>query len=241
MKQAKAKIVEETNPDIKSLSMELAVVLGPESGLVTVSPDGKHLVISEDISYDQYCVVMKFLWKGYQHIKLWIADGIGFGGRVFGTAQVNSLLEQLEFDMPVVRAAIAIGTLPKEIRDLDLNADQLVELSKAETPDELIKWGKIASEQGLNATQLRFSMAEGEVVDRALAKQLNSGVVTPHGIRQSFDMWLRRMGGIDGIQKLEQDIQSEIADELSAIVEFGLALDSGLSGTGYVLADAEPN
>jgi hypothetical protein len=131
--------------------------------------------------------------------------------------------------MPVVRQAIAISSVPTELRELGLDADQLVELSKAEGRDEQIKWGRIASEQGLNATQLRFSIAEGEVVDRAAAKQLNTGVVTPHGLRQSFDVWLRRMGGLEGIRKLDLDIQEEIAEELSAIVEFGLALDASLN------------
>lgn len=223
MKQAKAKVVENT----EELRVELSVVCGAESGLFTITETG--LEISEDISFDQFKQILRVLKLAKYKSTIWLADAIAFGNRIFGTAVVEDALEQLEFDMPVVRAAITVGSIPEELRYANLDSDHYVVLAGAEDPKEQIKWARIASEKHLNPSQLKFSMAEGEIVDRAAARQLNTGVITPHGIRQSFDVWLRRMGGLEGIKKLELDMQEEIVEELSAIVEFGLAMDAALS------------
>ena len=67
-------------------------------------------------------------------------------------------------------------------------------------------------------------MAEGEIVDKAAAKALNHGLITIHGIRQQFDLWLKKMGGIEGVLKRDQDAIEEIMGEIDEIVDFGLQL-----------------
>jgi hypothetical protein len=226
MKQVKAEIVEEPI-DLAELRVELAVVCGAESGLFTPTDVG--LEISEDISFAQYTKILCVLKMAKHKAKLWLSDAITFGKRKFSEALVDRILEQLEFEMPDVRSAIAIEGVPSELRDPFLTSDHYVELSKGADRPTQIKWARIASDKHLTPSQLKFSMAEGEVVDRAATKLLNTGVVTPHGIRQSFDVWLRRMGGIEGVQKLDEEMQEDIAEELSAIIEFGIALDASLS------------
>jgi hypothetical protein len=57
---------------------------------------------------------------------------------------------------------------------------------------------------------------------------LQTGVITIHGIRQSFDVWYRRVGGINGVKAMELDHQIEIAEELDTIMEFGYTLHEHL-------------
>ena len=47
--------------------------------------------------------------------------------------------------------------------------------------------------------------------------KLTTGVITIQGIRQEFDIWLRRVGGIDGILKMGPECSKDIATELRAI------------------------
>ena len=44
----------------------------------------------------------------------------------------------------------------------------------------------------------------------------NTGVITIQGLRQSFDIWKRRMGGLDGILKMDPEYQQDILVELQA-------------------------
>jgi hypothetical protein len=46
---------------------------------------------------------------------------------------------------------------------------------------------------------------------------LETGVITVQGIRQEFDIWLRRVGGLNGILKMPSECRNDIAIELRAI------------------------
>ncbi len=43
-----------------------------------------------------------------------------------------------------------------------------------------------------------------------------SGLITIQGIRQSFDVWKRRVGGLNGILKMDRECQQDILVELQA-------------------------
>lgn len=210
------------------LAVELSVVLGPESGLFTPTDTG--LKLSDDISFDQWREVLKFLKMSKSKATLWLSDVIAFGKAKWGLDAVEKELGQLEFDMPTVRAAIAIDTVPRELRYPNLNSEHYIELSKAPDKKRQIKWARIASEEGLTPSQLKFSIIENEVVGSSASRQLKSGLVTIQGIRQSFDVWLRRVGGFEGVSKMESDHQEEILTELEEIIDFALQLRAEFTG-----------
>lgn len=209
--------VEET----RNMPVELQIVHGAESGLIKLSPDGVHLEFAPDMSFEQLYRIMKVLRLARKKSSIWMADAWNFGCKKFGKEIMSGALEQLEFDLPDVKVAIAIDSVPQNLRLPNLEAEHYVELSKYEDKKYQLKWAKIASELKLTAAQLRFSMAENTVVDKAATKMLSTGVVTVHGIRQSFDIWERRVGGVEGVLKMEPDNQLEIMGELDAIVSFG--------------------
>jgi excisionase family DNA binding protein len=47
--------------------------------------------------------------------------------------------------------------------------------------------------------------------------KLASGVITIQGIRMEFDLWLRRVGGLDGILKMESEVLQDLVVEIQPI------------------------
>lgn len=210
--------------------IELAVVHGETSGIFKATDTG--LQFAEDTSFEQWRYVLKHIQITRKKAAIYVADCIAFGVTKWGRKKVDETLEQFELEATLVKAAIAINTIPLELRFSNLDGDHYVELARSGIPRaQKIRWARIASEQGLTASQLRFSIIEGEVVDRAAAKAMQTGVLTIQGVRQSFDVWARRVGGIEGVKSMELDHQVEIMEELDAICEFGMQLHDHLQTT----------
>jgi hypothetical protein len=47
-------------------------------------------------------------------------------------------------------------------------------------------------------------------------RRTDTGVLTIHGMRQDFDIWKRRVGGLSGILKMDRECQQDILVELQA-------------------------
>ena len=47
----------------------------------------------------------------------------------------------------------------------------------------------------------------------------NTGVITIHGIRAEFDVWIRRVGGLEGILKMKPELREEIIGEILPIAK----------------------
>jgi hypothetical protein len=216
-----------SNNERRPMEIEMAVVHGETSGIIRSSDT--ELKLAEDISYEQWREILKFIQSTRKKAAVYIADCIAFGVSKWGRKKVDEALEQLELEATLVKTAIAITTIPLELRFDNLDGEHYMELAKSGIPKaQKIRWARIASEQSLTPSQLRFSILEGEVVDRAAAKAMQTGVLTIQGVRQSFDVWARRVGGIEGVKAMELDHQVEIMEELDAIVEFGMMLHDHL-------------
>lgn len=214
----------ETDQPTEPTEIEIAIVRGETSGVLRI--ENNIAKLSEDTSFDQWKEGLRFIKWVRKRAAIAVCDYIDFGVKKWGREMIDHALEQLELEATLVKAAIAINAIPQDLRFDNLDGDHFVELSKADLPrKDIVRWARIASEQGLTPMQLRFSIIEGEVVDRAAAKQQGTGVYTVHGIRQSFDIWVRRVGGLAGVLQMDIDHQTEIMEELQAICEFGLQLN----------------
>lgn len=203
--------------------IELQVVSGETSGLITIK--NNIITLSDDTTFEQWKIGLRYLLWSYRKAELGIADYISFAVKKWGREQVDQTLELLSTEATLVKSAIAVNSIPKQLRFDNLDGDHFVELARADiSKQEMIRWARIASEQNLTPMQLRFSIIEGEVIDRAAAKQQGTGVYTVQGIRQSFDIWLRRVGGLGGVLDMDMDHKIEIMEELESICEFGLQL-----------------
>jgi hypothetical protein len=220
-----------------NLPIELQVVHGSESGAFSQTLIDMRL--SEDMSYDQWREVLRMIRQTWKKASIYMADCLSYGIKKWGRQKVDDALEQLELEVSLIKPALVITAVPVQMRFENLTGDHYVELIRSGIPKaQKIKWAKIASDQRLTPSQLRYSIAEGEVVDRAATKMLQTGVITVQGIRQSFEIWLRRVHGIEGVKKMDLEDQIEIMEELDAICEFGMLLHDHLVATGNIEEEA---
>jgi len=210
-----------------SSPIELAIVSGQESGGFTITEIEMRL--SEDMSFEQWKECVLQIRRTWKKAHIYMADCIKYGIKKWGREKVDDALVQLELETMLVKAGFTITSVPVQMRFKNLVGDHYVELVRSGiSKPQKIRWARIASEQRLTPSQLRFSIVQGEVVDRAATKMLQTGVITVQGIRQSFEIWARRVGGIEGVKKMELEDQIEIMEELDAICEFGMLLHDHL-------------
>lgn len=219
---------EQTATPTPTSPLELAVVTqGQTSKIIRLTDIG--LQIPEDLTFEEWHDLLRSVKWYHKKLTIAFADIIEYGNTKFGQQRVNDSLEQLEFELPLVKAAISINSVPIELRHPELTAEHYIELAKADLPrKDKIKWAELAAKLKLTATQLRISMAAGEVIDTAAARALSTGVITIPGIRQEFDVWLHRIGGYEGVRKLDADTQQEIYEELEPIMEFAFHLQEDM-------------
>lgn len=201
--------------------IEHTLCTGPHA--VTLTETG--MIIPEDMTYDEWYNGLKsFKWMQTK-LALGFADYLSFGRRKFGHEVVHGMIAQLEFDLPTVTIADIVSNVPSELRLPNLSAEHYAVLVKAGLKAQLReKWAKIASEQELTPTQLRVSIIAGEVVSSTVARQQVHGITSIHGIRMEFDIWMKRVGGLEGIKGMDPEAQHEIAGEIETIVALWEAL-----------------
>jgi len=177
------------------------------------------IVIRDDLTEEEWKDGLKLFYWAQHSLKLGFSQYISFG-KAKGY-KVNDALAQLEFDMPTVKIALDLATVPIEMQHENLTAEHYLVLARADdlSKPKKMKWAKIASEQNLTPPQLKASIAAGEVVSTATARQQSHGIIGIHGISQEFDIWFRRVGELDGIMKMDKEHQDEILGEIEPIAK----------------------
>lgn len=216
------------------IQTELQLMIVPPGGKVTGSVHpftltGSGIVIPESLTLEEWKEGLKLFKWAQTSLKLGFAGYISFGKAKFGKEVVDDALGQLEFEMPEVKQALDIGTVPDEMRHENLTAEHYIVLARADdlSKPKKVKWAKIAAEQNLTPPQLKASIAAGEVVSVDVARQQRHGIISIHGIRQEVDIWLNRVKGIDGILKMDDAHRQEILDLLKPIHDLYAAIKAG--------------
>lgn len=209
-----------------------------ESELAILAPDrtltplyeirDREITIPDDLTREQWFSGLRLLKRTQEKYKEILAAYIGYGQAKFGKDAVDDSLHQLEFDWPTVQQAMDINTIPLTIRQPSLNGDHYIVLARSELKNEKErgKWARIANDQNLTPSQLKTSIQEGEVVTTAVAKQRQHGVITIDGVRQEFEIWLNRMGGQEGILKLDPDTVRDIIKDIKPMSQLYSDLSS---------------
>jgi hypothetical protein len=147
----------ETEPTNNSSPIELSIVQGETSGIFKIDPRLGSIEFSEDISYDQWKEVLRLARTVRRKAAIMVADCISIGVKKWGRKKVDEALEQLELEVTLVKTAVAINSIPYEIRQENLDAEHYIELSRAQlTKAKAIRWARIAGEQRLTPAQLRY-------------------------------------------------------------------------------------
>lgn len=154
------------------------------------------------------------------NLKVGLADYIKFGELKFGADKCSEAITQLEFPLADITKAVEINSVPPKLRKHGLSAEHLVVLARADvTPAKQAEWAETAVKENLTPVQLKESIKQGTVVSASVASKNNHGVITIHGIRMETEIWLRRMGGLEGIAKLNEDERMEIMGETKLFVD----------------------
>jgi hypothetical protein len=229
----------ETEPVDHSTPIEISIIEGETSGIIKIDGRTGAIEFAEDLTFEQWKMGLRLVRIYRKRASIAAAEYLAIGIKKWGRKKVDEALEQLELELTLVKTAVAVNSVPRELIFENINDEHFVEISKAQLPKaKAIKWARIASEQRLTPAQLRLSIVHGEVVDRDATKMLSTGMITIQGIRQSFDIWYRRVGGINGVRAMDLDHQIEIAEELDSIMEFGYILHEHLDAIQKSTANA---
>lgn len=215
--------------DSKSLQLELMIGGETDAGaMITLTDQGVEL--DESMTEDQWKSGLRMFKWAKSRLDMGLAGYISFGRLKFGKEVVDACLTQLEFDMPTVQRAIDISTIPEDIRHDNLDSSHYVVLARSDlTKPQRAKWAKTASEQSLSASVLKASIAAGHVVPASVAAAHNTGVLTIQGVVQEFEIWIKRVGGIEGIIKQAPEDRQAVVDYLDRIASFRALLCSKLA------------
>lgn len=187
---------------IRQLSLSIENNGGGYADIFTFAEDG--IVIRDNLSWEEYQNGLRFFKGASEKIKLGFSQYTAYGNAKFGDKMVQAAFAQLEFNMPDVKEAVLIASVPMEIRHPNLTCAHYSVLAKAKlTKPQLKKWAKVAVAQQLEPSTLKASIEAGEVVPKAVAQQRTHGLLTVNGIKGEFDIWLTRVGGIEGIREME--------------------------------------
>lgn len=182
----------------------------------SLTPTGVEL--DESQTPAQYRAGLSFFKFAQDRIKISFSEYVRLGKLKHGREVVEAGLQQLEFDMPSVKAAVDIASVPPELRNEFLTAEHYVVLARADiTPKQRVKWARVATEQHLAPAQLKASIAAGEVVPKSVADKNTHGIINIQGLRAEYDIWYRRVGEFEGIRAMDVKCQQEIISELSEI------------------------
>lgn len=72
----------------------------------------------------------------------------------------------------------------------------------------------------------------GQSVVPKSGKALTHGIIAIHGIRMEFDIWLRRVGGLEGILKMNRQSRDDVVGEIRAIADLYSRLTHELRDRG---------
>lgn len=187
----------------------------------TITVDNGYVVTDENMTFETWERGMRALHTLEGAVELAKARHMAFGVAKFGRDKVDACFGQLELPLTDVKRALDISTIPPEIKYRNLDADHYVVLARAElTPTKLKHWAKVASLQALTPSILKASIAAGEVVSSATAAQQQHGIVSLKGVRQEFDIWLNRVGGIRGIYSMDKKEPGSIQDIIEDLEPF---------------------
>ncbi len=226
-----------TEPQPLETSVELAVVSGltpgaklRENRLIRMTPTG--VEFQGEMNIDQWQDGMKFLRWMKSASTLWLADFITTGEKLFGKEVVQDCLVQLEFDLMDAQRALAVGSLDRRTRLPELTTEHYWVLAQAKlTPGKQTHWAAQAVQHKLTAHLLARSIAEGKVIGRAEHSRntgRSSGLATPHGIRQSFDLWWRQVEENEPLHTWEPARKRELLEELKPVAKIVRELESEL-------------
>ncbi len=204
-----------------------------EQRMFTLSPYGVEFLGGRDgttaMTLGQWHSGLRMLRMVKTSSELWMADFVKKGAALFGMDAVNDSLVQLEFDLVDAQRAIALASLAESVVRDGLTSEHLYQIARAQLLElEQIRWAGLAVQHKLSPAALAASIAGGEVILSAKAlggAGRGSGLASPHGIRQAFDLWSKQVD----VAAMSLEARQQTLDELRPVGEMIRQLEESLS------------
>lgn len=159
-----------------------------------VSFELSQLVFRRPPTWEEWQQVMVYL-KAVRHVGLmWLADARKVGRLEFGAEAAEEFEQQLEFELPDLRAAEALSALEARSDTLSAQHHWVVARKIKNNADEQARWLDLAKNEHLSPGELSASIEAGRVVRDEERRGRPCGMASIEGIRQLWVIWESQVG-----------------------------------------------
>jgi hypothetical protein len=187
----------------------------------------KQLHIPEGLIFEQWYDLGRYLAEMRRSVNFWQTKHVRYGRGAYGEERTAEALKQMDFEFQDVKAMDALLKLDG-VAHAELTAEHHFVAARADvTPEQKETWLDIAEKEKLTPAELRVSMIKGVVTRAETGGGRDSGVGSPHAVRQQFDFWMREIE--DRWEKLPPDQLEALHGLLRPIAEFVLRLEQKMA------------
>lgn len=189
------------------------------------------VVYTVDLKLNQLIDHREFLIATHSISTVWLAGNTREILRLHGEPGLEKANGALKMSLEQMKSEQALLKLEIPFYDC-LSPTHLHVIGRASLPaNDQFRWAEIAINEKLSPAELRTSIIKGEVTRAEVGGGRESGVGSPHAVRQQFDFWMREIE--NRWETLPPDQLEALHAMLRPIAEFVLRLEQKMaSGWG---------
>jgi len=187
----------------------------------------KEMHIPEGLLFEAWYDLGRYLSEMRRSVNFWQTKHVRYGRAAYGEERTAEALKQMDFEFADVKAMDALLKL-EGVFHAALSVEHHFVAARADVPAEQREmWLATAEKEKLTPLELRTSMIKGEVTRAEVGGGRESGVGSPHAVRQQFDFWMREIEGRWETLPVEQ--MEALHAMLRPIAEFVLRLEQKMA------------
>jgi hypothetical protein len=180
------------------------------------------LDIFGDATIEDLTSWVRVLHEARESGEIALADIIAYARKNNMVDELEKVFEDLGFDMPTIKRALAIAEVPAALRAKQLNAEHYFVVSGL-LYEEQMKWLKAALDHNLTGFELKRSIEMGRVMTRQELMELNGsgsgGIKNYQGILTQWNRWKTKIGGEDAVLSWPSHVLESFVEERHPVVE----------------------
>jgi hypothetical protein len=185
------------------------------------------VVYTVDLELNQLIDHREFLIATHSISTVWLAGNTREILRLHGAPGLEKANGALKMSLEQMKSEQALLKLEIPFYDC-LSPTHLHVIGRASLPaNDQFRWAEIAINEKLSPAELRTSIIKGEVTRAEVGGGRESGVGSPHAVRQQFDFWMREIEG--RWETLPPDQLEALHAMLRPIAEFVLRLEQKMA------------